>query len=325
MNIVIWGAGGIGCYYGSRLINAGANVTFVARGKHLQALQAHGLTVKHPEFTFNGPVNAVDEATWLTQSSPKNTDLVILCLKSTATGDALLRAQHWLQASQCYVLSLQNGVDNENQLCEIIESHRVLGGLAVRIGAHITQPGHIEATGIAQIIFGAWPNHLRPNHLRQNHKSHTGHAFCQQLKILFTQALIDSHLNDDIQKEIWKKLLINAGVNPISALTELDTQTLTSDNVFSATVYQLMQETARAAHADGVEISSSDIDAMFELICGFDAIKTSMLVDFENRKPLELDAISGAVIQRCRSLNSPAYTTELIDQLLKTKINKCYG
>lgn len=320
MNIVIWGAGGIGCYYGSRLINAGANVTFVARGKHLKALQAHGLTVKHPEFTFNGPVNAVDEATWLTQSSPENTDLVILCLKSTATGEALLRAKRWLQASQCYILSLQNGVDNENQLCDIIESHRVLGGLAVRIGAHITQPGHIEATGIAQIIFGAWPNHSR-----QNHKSHTGQEFCQQLKILFTQALIDNHLNDDIQKEIWKKLLINAGVNPISALTELDTQTLTSDNVFSATVYQLMQETARAAHADGVEISPSDIDAMFELICGFDAIKTSMLVDFENRKPLELDAISGAVIQRCRSLNSPAYTTELIDQLLKTKINKCYG
>ncbi|GAA6169473.1 ketopantoate reductase family protein [Sessilibacter corallicola] len=320
MNIVIWGAGGIGCYYGSRLINAGANVTFVARGKHLQALQAHGLTVKHPEFTFNGSVNAVDEATWLTQSSPENTDLVILCLKSTATGDALLRAKRWLQASQCYVLSLQNGVDNENQLCDIIESHRVLGGLAVRIGAHITQPGHIEATGIAKIIFGAWPNHSR-----QHHKSYTGHEFCQQLKILFTQALIDNHLNDNIQKEIWKKLLINAGVNPISALTELDTQTLTSDNVFSATVYQLMQETARAAHADGVEISSSDIDAMFELICGFDAIKTSMLVDFENRKPLELDAISGAVIQRCRSLNSPAYTTELIDQLLKTKINKCYG
>lgn len=311
MAFLVYGAGGIGAYYGARLISAGHDVVFVARSEHLRALREKGLTVRHPEFRFRQKVDAVSQEALTEGYRADDFELLILTVKSGATGMVLTALSRWLEASDLPLLSLQNGVDNENWIEASLGQQRTAGGLAVRIGGHITEPGTIEATGPAQIVMGAW------------HSASVNPRLQQRLRPIaqkFVEASIPTRLSDEIQKELWRKLLINNGVNPLSALTGADTRTLTSHPVLTRTVYRLMEEAALAASADAVNLTREDIQEMYQLICQFDPIKTSMLVDFEKGRPLELDAISGAVISRCRRLGMDAPNTELIHAQLSMRI-----
>lgn len=308
MKFLIVGAGGIGCYYGARLLQAGHQVSFVARGEHLDALQQRGLSVDHETLAFHAPVDALSMEQVLTRDACADYDLILLALKSGATSAWLDLAGDWLSAAQTPVLSLQNGVDNEPQLAALIGAPRTLGGLAVRIGGHIVAPGCIEARGPAQVVMGHWPNTAADD------------RSLDSLAASLNEAAIPTRVSSDIQHELWKKLLINNGVNPLSALTGLDTRSLTADPVLGKTVYAMMQETALAAQADGVNLSQADVDEMFALISQFDAIKTSMLVDREKGRPLELDDISGAVIRRCALQKLPSPHTELVQRLLELDI-----
>lgn len=309
MKIVIWGAGGIGCYYGARLQLAGHEITYVARGEHLNAMRTSGLKVDHESLKFRGPVSAVDQTNLLSKHSCDDFDLIILTVKANASRAILADAAKWLLQGSVPVLSLQNGVENEQIIAGTIGENRTLGGLAVRIGGHIQQPGVVEARGVAQIVLGCWPNLLKRSELLH---------FAETLVDTFNQAGIPSTLSDNIQKELWRKLLINNGVNPLSALTEMDTKTLTHDPVYKNVVYKMMQETAVAARNHGVEIDQHDVDEMFKLISDFDAIKTSMLVDKEKGRPLELDGICGPVLRNTQIDES--LITALVSQLLSSVV-----
>ncbi len=310
MNIMIWGAGGIGCYYGARLQLAGHQVTYVARGDHLQAMQAKGLSVQHESLHFDGRVRAISQQQLQQDCRCKDFDLIIITLKSTATVAALGDLQDWLRQGTCPLLSLQNGVDNEPLIAAAVGQARTLGGLAVRIGGHIEQPGKVVARGVAQVLIGAWPS-------AEAAAAVTGRTDLASWHKLLVAANIDARLSDDIRRELWRKLLINNGLNPLSAITGLDTRALTSDPAFARAIVAIMAETAVAASADGVDLGGADVDEMFALISGFDAIKTSMLVDLEKGRELEIDAISGAVLARSRQLGVQAPLTELVDALLR--------
>jgi len=308
MKCLIIGAGGIGCYYGARLLQAGHALTLVARGKHLQVMQQQGLRVEHEALHFRERVDALSMEELLTQRTCGDYDLIMLTLKSGATADWLEQSRDWLAQADTPVLSLQNGVDNEPLIAAQIGAKRTLGGLAVRIGGHIIAPGHVEARGPAQVVMGCWPGSIGEDRRLDD------------LAGQLNAAGIPTRVSSDIRHELWKKLLINNGVNPLSALTGLDTRSLTADPVLGPTVYRIMQETALAARADDVELTQADVDEMFDLISNFDAIKTSMLVDREKGRPLELDDISGAVIRRCRALGEEAPWTELTERLLRLEI-----
>ncbi|MCL1485400.1 MAG: hypothetical protein MH208_14390 [Marinobacter sp.] len=110
--------------------------------------------------------------------------------------------------------------------------------------------------------------------------------------------------------------MINNGVNPLSALTGLDTRSLTHHPEFGKIVYGMMAETIEASKADNVNLGQKDLDEIFELISNFNAIKTSMLVDKERGRPLELDCIAGAVLRCCELLGVEAPYTATINALL---------
>lgn len=306
MKIAIWGAGGIGCYYGARLLKAGHQVSFIARGEHLTVMQKQGLTLDHPSFRFCDHVNALSQDQWKEEYNCSDFDLIILTLKSNVTETLMHEMADWLREGSCPILTLQNGVDNEIHISNIVGIQRTLGGLAVRIGGHILKPGHVKAEGEAQVIFGQWPHDNGSSHLNS-------------LLSLFKKAQIDASLSQDIRFELWKKLIINNGVNPISALTGLDTKQITSDPILRKTVLCMMQETAAAAKYDDVILTAKDVHEMLELISQFNAIKTSMLVDFEKGRPLEINAISGAVIERSQQLGINSPVTSLIHKLLLIK------
>lgn len=316
LNLAILGAGGIGCYYGARLASNGHNVCFITRGDHLTALRKKGLTIKHPDFEFHEVVHACDLEDFTREHEPANFDAIIVCVKATATEEIAENIKRWFKASKqsTMIISLQNGIDNESQLASALDESLIIGGLAVRIGGHIVRPGEVEATGVAEIVLGAWPHA----------DSAVDMLFTRQLSTIieaFNQSGIPTRKTDNIRRELWRKLVINNGVNPLSALTGLDTRAMAYHPHFGPIVHHLMEEAASMAIADDEPLSQRDADEMFELIRNFDPIKTSMLVDLEKGRPLELESISGAVIARSKQINAPVPYTETVYALLKHKIN----
>ncbi|MGA3116046.1 MAG: ketopantoate reductase family protein [Syntrophobacteraceae bacterium] len=308
MHFVVIGTGGIGGYYGARLQANGQLVTFIARGAHLQVLQTRGLRVNHPAWRFDAPVRACSLEQFLQSSSPSEADLIILCVKATDTEAIARHLADRLGGLSTPVLSLQNGVDNEAVLTRHLGAEKVLGGLAVLIGSHLTAPGIIDAVGPAQVVMGQWPTAAA---------SSNSTKLLERLAAVFNEAGIPTRVTDNIQLELWRKLVINNGMNPLSALTLLDTGTLMHDPGLSQIVYGLMAEATIAAAADGVSLTETDCREMFELVRRFDPIKTSMLVDFEHHRPLELEEICGAVLSRSRQLQREAPYTFTIYQLLR--------
>ncbi|MGB1090600.1 MAG: ketopantoate reductase family protein [Oceanobacter sp.] len=318
MKVLMLGAGGIGCYYAARLLEANHSVVLVARGAHLEAMQSKGMVVKHPSFEFHQPVTAVDTASLMQQFSCDEFDLICLTLKATVTKEVMAELADWLNAGEkpnkAPVWSLQNGVDNEQMIADVVGMERTLGGLAVRIGGHIIEPGVVEATGPAQLELGAWPNHELNSGWRET---------LDEWAILLGEAQIPVTVSDDIQASLWRKLVINNGVNPLSALALLSTRPLTRHPTLTLMVKEMMDETVRAAQQIGVGLTADDADAMYKLICEFDDIKTSMQVDREKGRTMELDDICMPVIRNAEASGQPAQTTERVYHLLKANLLGC--
>ncbi|MEX0730978.1 MAG: 2-dehydropantoate 2-reductase [Aquisalimonadaceae bacterium] len=305
MRIAILGSGGIGCFYGARLINAGHDVILVARGPHLQAMQRDGLVVEHPALQFRQPVRAMSMDDLLNTFRPAELDLLVVTLKGGATAETAAAIRAWAGPEPAPVtLSLQNGVDNEALLAAALGKDRILGGLAVRIGAHVERPGMVTATGVAQVVMGVWP---------RVPVSGPATDLLPVLHQAMRDADIDVSISDNIRHALWRKLSVNNGVNPLSAIIGLDTRSLTHDPRLEPVIRGLMEEARLASQIEDEPLSQTDVEEMFQLIYNFDAIKTSMLVDREQGRPLELDAICGAVLRRCeqQGLDAP-YTRTMM-------------
>jgi 2-dehydropantoate 2-reductase len=307
LKLAIIGAGGIGGYLGAALANIGEDITFVARGEHLNAMQKGALHVSHPNFEFCQNVDAISLEELVGREANQYDGLIILA-KSNQTKSIAQTLKPWLEnaPSKPFVLSLQNGVGNEEILSQILGTRRIAGGLVVKISAHILSPGKIEALGDSQVIMGS---------LSENSKD-----FINKLGRALVKAGIIVNISEDIQRELWKKLIINNGVNALCALLEVKTGIASHHPKLSQIVLGLMNETAQAARALHVNITQKDVDDMFKLIQNFDSIKPSMLVDVEQGREVELDAICGAVIRTLEDDNKDAPYTKTIAYLLEYKL-----
>lgn len=310
MRVLIVGCGAIGSYYACKLSHAGIHVTVTARHAHLEAIQTNGLHVQHDGQSFHAALPAYDHDYLLQHHQADDFDVIILALKSNLTEHFIEQFRRWLSVAKVPVLSVQNGVDNEIMLAAVLGEVRVWGGLAVKIGGEVMSPGNAVTTGIAKLIIGPWPT--------------AATSPIPGLMTQFQRALqrvnVPCEIADNIQRELWKKLIINNGVNPLSALTGLDTRTLTNTPKFSNRVYLAMRETVQAARFDNVELQQQELDDMFELIKHFNAIKTSMLIDREKGRPLEVEAIVGAVVKRCDKLGVDAPVNQALYKALEAYI-----
>ena len=306
MRFLILGAGGIGSYFGARLIDAGHDVIFVARGKQLEALQQKKLKLQHPEFSFFKRVVSynIDE---IKKIQVQNFDAVLIATKSTSTLSLANDLKEWFANKKQipYIISLQNGVDNEEILSTHLDKTHIIAGLTRKIGAHIVIPAVITATGTAETILGA----IEP--------TKSNESFLNELKEVFNDAKIPTQISENINVELWKKLIINNGVNAICALLKEKTGEIMHHEKLSKIVYGLMSETAIAALNKGINISKNEIDDMFDLITNFDSIKPSMLVDVENNRELELDEICTVVIKNCEAQGLDAPYTRTISTILE--------
>ena len=230
-------------------------------------------------------------------------DWLLFACKSQHTRSLAARLAPYV-GPDCRLGSLQNGVDNEPILAEAF-GRPVMGGLMRKFFAHITAPGEVEVRGVLEAVLGAFPTGCSPD--------------VTALAELLRRAGITVYLSDDIRRELWRKLILNNGCNPLAAVTFLDTQRMANDPDMAWVMRNLMSEAGAAAAADEVEFSPHELEAVFQWIKGIDPIKPSMQADAERGKPLELDGITGAILRRAALLCIEVPVTATLHHILLGK------
>ena len=310
MRFVIAGAGAIGGYIGARLAKAGADVVLFARGPHLRAMEERGLRVVSPDGDFE-----VRPAVTGDLSTIGTVDVIFLGVKAHGL-TALAPGLRQLYGPNTVVVSTQNGipwwyfqgyggeleglhldrVDPGGVIAAAIEPRRVVGSLAY-FSTDIAEPGVIHHTEGNRISFGE-PDGTRTERTKRIAEALIAAGFRCPVTTRF-------------RHEIWVKLLGNVAFNPISALTGGTLEELARHPDVSAVVRQLMAETEAVAGRLGIELPIS-IDQRMAGAEKVGAHKTSMLQDFEAGRPMELEAIIGAVVELGERLGAAMPATRTV-------------
>ncbi len=277
MKIAIMGSGGVGGYFGARLAAAGNDVTFIARGAHLDAIRNEGLRVQSPLGDVHiDPVDATDD--------PAEVGAVDIVLFATKLYDTEIAGElcRPLIGADTAVISLLNGVDSEEQLGSILGAEHVVGGVA-RISAEIAAPGVIQHhSHFASIEFGEL----------DGQKSGRLQAFLAAA----TEAKIEAQLCDDINIAIWQKFILMASFSGVTALTRLPAGPIRDNPEAWSLMQAAAHEAGAVARARGAKLADNAVDNVVKLLGTLpDAMKASMLMDLERGKRLELEWLSGAV------------------------------
>ena len=310
MKFLIAGAGAIGAYMGACMARAGQDVTLFARGPHLRAMQEHGVRVKsvdgdfeaHPKIAANlervGPVDVVFlgvKAHGLTQLAPQLKPVLgpDTAVVGTQNGIPWWFFQGW--GGEHEGMHLER-VDPGGTIAAAIEPRRVLGSI-VYFATDIIEPGVVRHTEGNRISLGE-PDGTRSDRSRQ-----------------IAEALIAAGLRcpvtTRIRQEIWVKILGNVAFNPISALTGATLAKMARDPDVNALVRRIMEETIAVGAKLGLEVPIT-ID---QRIAGAEKVgehKTSMLQDLEAGRPIELEAVVGAVVELGERLNVPMPHTRAV-------------
>ena len=312
MNIAVIGVGGIGAFYGMILHQAGCNVTFVARGKHLQYLQNNTMKITHPNYTIEDKIEtySLDELT--ENFKADHFDAIFIATKAMSTEHISKTLGEWTKDTQDipYYISLQNGVENEDIMQRYYNKEYVIGGLSRLIVSHLVSLGHVHCEGGVETLLGAL------------HHTSKNKIFLEKLKNILDTTQTKTVICEDIKLELWNKLIVNNGVNAICALAEEESGPLINNDKTSKLIYGLMSEAALASNAVGVSLTQDDADKMFELYKQFQSVKPSMFVDKENNRDLELEQICGVVVRNCEKLGVDAPYTRTISTLLEFTYNK---
>ncbi len=294
MRIAIFGTGGVGGYFGGRLAQAGENVTFVARGEHLRAIQTSGLRVD----SLNGDflINPAKATADVSEIGP--VDLVIVGVKAWQVPDAAL-GMNPLVGPHTTVLPLQNGVDAASQLTSALGRECVIGGLC-KIVSFIVAPGHIRHAGFApSIVIGELDNQ-RTDRIVEIEKT-------------FNHAGVETTIASDIQVALWTKFLFISSFSGVGAIANASAGILRTDAELRAQMLEAMKEIYELAHARNVKLPPNSIETV---MAGVDALPedatSSMQRDIVAGKPSELESQNGAVVRMARESGVDVPTHEFI-------------
>ena len=284
MKIAMMGSGGVGGYFGGRLAAKGYDVTFIARGAHLAALRAHGLTIESGLAPMSlKPVQATDDPATI---GP--VDSVLLSVKLWDT-EAAAQAIKPLLGPDTAVISLQNGVDAEPMLAELLGARHVMGGIA-QIGAKIARPGVIAHTGTMQrLVFGELDG--------------KSSARAEALLEACTSSGITAEISTDIVKTIWTKFVFLVGMSSITSLTRLPIGPIRQDPEARALLLNVMREVVLVGRKRGIALEADFAEQQIKSADGLPATMTSsMQVDLERGNRLELPWLAGTVVKFGREL-----------------------
>lgn len=287
MRIAVMGSGGIGGYVGGRLAEAGAQVTLVARGAHLDALRANGLTVVTPD----GVLNVRDIAAVGRPADVGPVDVVILAVKlpDAETAAASLGP---LLAEQTRFVPLQNGIGAAAILAPHVGEERVVVG-SMNLSAHIKEPGVIaHPGGVHRMVV-------------ERRDGDTTMRAC--FAVAEKMRGLDLVIHDDPQHLVWDKFVGLAAFSGITCLTRSPVGRVREHDACVAFFQRLVEEALAVARAEGVELGADVPERWAKALQALpDEVKASMLVDLEAGKELEVRWLSGRVCELADRHGIPA-------------------
>jgi len=285
MKIAVIGSGGVGGFYGARLAHAGYDVTFIARGAHLAAMRANGLTIENAAQgdLHIARVTATDDA-----ASVGPVDLVLIAVKLWDT-QAAARIAKSMVGPNTAVLSLQNGVIKDDILRREFGDAALMGGVAY-VGTHIARPGVILQTGTLQrLVCGEY----------DGRRSRRAELLLEAL----LKAGIQAEISDDIRRTLWEKYVFLVGLSGSTATMRVPIGPIREHPQTRAFLLDLMKETVEVGRAHGVKLPEDYAEQRLAFADTLASdMSSSLHHDLEHGNRLEVEWLSGGIVQLGRQV-----------------------
>ncbi|NIF83772.1 ketopantoate reductase family protein [Comamonas sp. Tr-654] len=293
LSVAVMGAGSVGCYFGALLARAGHPVTLIGRASHMQAVSQHGLRLQTATEDLQLPV-----ATSTEPSAVAGADVVLFCVKSTDTETAAAQIKPHL-AAHTQVLSLQNGVDNDQRLRQVLGRQPVAAAV-VYVATAMAGPGHVRHFGRGELVIAPCP---------------LGDSIADQ----FSAAGIPTQVSDGVLAALWQKLIINCVYNALSALTQQPYGWLVAQQGIPAVMQDIAAECKTVAMTDGVILPATVDEAVTAIARTMPGQLSSTAQDLARGKPTEIDHLNGYVVRRAQALGVAAPANRLLQVLVQLK------
>lgn len=297
MRIAVMGSGGLGGYFGARLALGGADVHFIARGQHLEAMLREGLRIEGPEAMYLAAVKATDDP-----RAVGPVDLVMFCVKLWDT-DAALEQIRPLVGSHTTIVSFQNGVLKDSYLRGVYDSAQILGGVGY-VATTIDRPGVIRQTGPMQrLVFGEFDG-------RRSARAEAFLAAC-------LAGGINAELSDAIEREIWEKYVFLVGLSGTTTTMRTTIGPIREHPQTRAFLHDVMREVVAVGRAHGVALAADQADRAMQRADRVAYEMTSSLHhDLERGNRLEVPWLSGGVVELGQVRNVPTPLNRAIADIL---------
>jgi 2-dehydropantoate 2-reductase len=284
------------------LARAGAPVTLIGRAPHVEAVRRNGLLLETLHFREHVPVAASADA-----GAVRGADVVLVCVKSPDTEASAAALVPHLAGGEA-VLSLQNGVDNVEKLRPVLGPDVIAA--AVYVGAEMAAPGHVRHTARGDLIIGDLPGREPGGEPRRRRLESVASAFAR--------AGVPCRVSDNVEADLWTKLVINCAYNAISALGRARYGRMAADPRVRAVMRRVVEEAAAVARAAGVRMPDVDlVEVTWKLADGMPGTLSSTAQDVLRGKPTEIDALNGYVARRGAELGVEAPVNQALHALVK--------
>lgn len=299
MRIAIFGAGGLGGYYGARLHDAGNSVAFIARGANLAAMRANGLRVLSPLGDTHLSAPEVTD----NPADVGEVDCVLVAVKTWQIPE-VAESMRPMVGDNTVVVPFLNGVDAPYQLAERLGEARVLGGLS-RVFSLIESPGVIKHfNDSAYVGFGRLDN--QPSDA------------AEALRTAFENAGVDAAVETDISRALWEKLILVSSWSGLATLARCSIGGLRSDAATRAIVDLSLEESIAVARARGIALDPSYRDTVWAFYDSLpESASASMMRDIWDERPSEVDAWCGAIHRIGAELGIPTPINSMVYNLLQ--------
>ena len=277
LRVAVLGAGAVGCYFGALLARAGHAVTLIGRQAHVQQVQAHGLRLQTAALNVQVPMTATTDV-----GAVAGVDVVLFCVKSTDTEEATRQMRPHLGA-RTLVLTLQNGVDNDERVREVLGSAQPVAAAVVYVATEMAGPGHVRHHGRGELV-------IAPSSLSS--------VVAQQ----FIAAGIATEISGNVRGALWAKLVLNCAYNALSALSQQPYGRLVQTPGVTDVIADVVAECLAVAQADGIRIPGDVQAAVRGIAATMPGQLSSTAQDLARGKPSEIDHLNGYVVQRGAAL-----------------------
>jgi 2-dehydropantoate 2-reductase len=304
MEIVVVGPGAIGCLFAAYLAREGSTVWLLDhRPDRAKFLSERGITVESERGDFHARMKVTAKP-----AETKSAELLILCVKANSTADAAARLEGAI-SPQSHLLTLQNGLGNVERLGEFFGSSRILAGVTSH-GATLLDVGRVRHAGFGEILMGQGGD---ANPVPE------GRAKLQNLSVILNRAGLQAQLVDDIETVLWRKLVVNVGINALTAILGVPNGELLRIPDCAHLMNVAVAEAVEVARHHGIHLNLQEEMERVRGVCRSTNLNiSSMLQDVRREKKTEIDQLNGEVVKMAAGHGTTAPVNEVLTALVRS-------